>query len=107
MNFRVIIEPSAEADIESAYDWIAETAPMNAARWFNRIQRAIASLDTMPERYSTAPESAAFGYEIRQLIYGNYRVLFIIRENTVHVLHLRHGAQLPMRPGEIQPPEAD
>lgn len=107
MSFRVIIEPSAEADIESAYDWIAEQAPMNAALWFNSIQRSIASLDTMAERYSTAPEDPAFSYEMRQLIHGSYRVLFTIREKSVYVLHVRHGARLPMKPGEIQPPEAD
>jgi plasmid stabilization system protein ParE len=107
MRYRVSIGPSAEADIEEAYDWIAEQSPRNAARWFNGIKKAIESLESMPERYHAAMESPALGYEIRQLIYGNYRVLFTVRDDTVYVLHVRHGARLPIERGEIHPPELE
>ncbi|MCP4545517.1 MAG: type II toxin-antitoxin system RelE/ParE family toxin, partial [bacterium] len=36
--------------------------------------------------------------EIRHLIYGSYRVLYTIDENSVHVLHVRHGARRYLKP---------
>jgi hypothetical protein len=54
----------------------------------------------MPRACSLAPESDYFGREIRQLLYGKrqhkYRILFEIREQTVVVLRVRHGAQRPL-----------
>jgi len=40
-----------------------------------------------------APESAALGVEVRHLVVGSYRVLFVIRQDTVTVLHIRHAAR--------------
>jgi hypothetical protein len=44
-----------------------------------------------------APENDEFEEEIRQILYGKrqhrYRILFTIREQTVIVLHIRHGAR--------------
>jgi plasmid stabilization system protein ParE len=39
-----------------------------------------------------------FDKEIRQLIIGKYRVLFTVELNHVHILHVRHGAQLWLFP---------
>ncbi len=50
-----------------------------------------------------APEAAAFGKEIRHLMYGSsrnaYRVIFLIEEpNRVDVLFVRHGRRDVVRP---------
>ena len=42
------------------------------------------------------------GPEIRQLVLGNYRVLFVVRMSTVFVLHVRHANRRPALPGEIR-----
>ena len=52
-----------------------------------------------------APESATLGLEIRELFYsvgnrGIYRILFAIIREEVAVLHVRHGARLPLGVGE-------
>ena len=100
-RYRVIITPSAERDIEQAYLWIAERDEDAAARWFNRLLDVVNTLETFPERCPVAPESVMLGVEIRQILHGKrqhkYRVLFNVRGKTVNVLHVRHGARLPMR----------
>ena len=58
-----------------------------------------------PERCPLAPESATLGLEIRELFYsvgnrGIYRILFAIIREEVAVLHVRHGARLPLGVGE-------
>jgi plasmid stabilization system protein ParE len=97
MTYRVILQPQAEADIETAYLWKCDNAPQAAARWFAGIVEAINSLDQFPARCPLAPENEHFTQEIRQLLQGPrhdvYRILFTIQADTVHVLHVRHSAQ--------------
>ena len=100
MNYQVITEPQAEAGIHEAFRWIAEDSPTNAFRWEQGLEAAVDSLETFPERCPLAPESEAFGYEIRQLLFGSYRILFTIRGPAVHVLHVRHGARQHLDPSE-------
>lgn len=104
-RWRVVIEGSAERDIEEAYLWLAERAPDAATRWFNSLYNTIASLETFPERCPLAPEADFFQREIRQILHGRrhykFRILFTIGERAVHILHVRRGARL--RLGETTP----
>jgi plasmid stabilization system protein ParE len=65
-----------------------------APKYHNRVR---SPLDQFPARCSLAPENEHFTQEIRQLLHGPrndvYRILFTIQGDTVHVLHVRHGAQ--------------
>jgi plasmid stabilization system protein ParE len=54
-------------------------------------------LERMPFRCPLAPENESHGEEIRQMIYGSYRILFTILAGRVVILHVLHGARLPMR----------
>ena len=97
MTCHVLIQPQAEAEIETAYLWKRDHAPQAATRWFAGIVEAINSLDQFPARCPLAPENEHFPQEIRQLLYGPrhdvYRILFTIQNDAVHVLHIRHSAQ--------------
>ena len=75
MNYRIIIQPRAEREIEAAYRWIAERSPRGAVKWYNGLQKAIQSLSRYPRRCSLAPESEAFDWEIRNfsITLGNWR----------------------------------
>lgn len=96
-RYAVVIESKAATDIAGYARWIAEQgSPMNAIRWVSDIEDAIMALDQFPERCPVAPESDAFDRVIRQLIFKSHRILFTVGTNQVHVLHVRHGAQLPL-----------
>ena len=58
---------------------------------FDRVTR-----DTARALPAGAPEAALTGLEIRQLVYKSHRVLFIVSGREAHVLHVRHGARLPL-----------
>jgi len=109
MKYQLIIQPPALDDLDQAYQWLAERSPLNAARWFNRLVATLETLRTRPERCGLAPESEFVGEEIRQLLYGKrtgvYRVLFVIRQRQVRVLHIRHAARQPLPPEELGLPE--
>jgi len=96
MAFRVEISAEAELDAISILEWlISQHAGDAGLRWFMAMEEAIASLANLPARCTVAPENARFPGEVRQLLYGRkphvYRILFTIRGDTVHVLHIRHG----------------
>jgi len=55
---RVVIESSARHDIDAAYDWIKERAPLAAIKWFNRVDDAIRSLARNPQTGVWLPRRA-------------------------------------------------
>ena len=57
-----------------------------------------------PEAYTLAPESEAVPFEVRQKLYGKYRILFTIQGKRVIVLRVRHAARLPLPPDELGGP---
>jgi plasmid stabilization system protein ParE len=102
MTFRVETTAAAEQDADAILDWLlSQHAGDTGIRWFIALQDAIASLAEFPKRCSLAPESAAFPFEVRHLLYGHpphvYRILFTIETKTVHVLHIRHGRRPPLK----------
>ena len=98
MRYEVLIQPEAEQDIEEAYCWLAEQSPSRAALWYNLLVDAVLSLETLAARCPIAPESPVFQREIRHLVYGAYRILFTIKGNEVHILHVRHSARDHLKP---------
>jgi len=96
MEFRVEISAQAESDADAILEWLtAQHAGEAGERWFNALKAAIASLANFPKRCPLAPEAARFPFEVRQLLYGRkphtYRILFTITDDTVYLLHIRHG----------------
>ncbi len=96
--YTVIIEHPAEEEAERAYLHINEQAPLNAERWWNGLVDAILSLEEMPKRCPLAREDARFDEDIRQLVYKSHRILFTLRGDRVHILHIRHSAMSDVEP---------
>ena len=89
--YKVNIPPSVSAELEDIFEFIARDSVTNAVRWYLKVQEKILSLKENPRRCPVAIESRYRSYEIRHLIVGQYRVLFRIRDDSVEVLHVRHG----------------
>lgn len=100
----VEITALADANLEEIYLRIRKDSPRRAAEWRKTLVKAAQTLERFPERCPLAPESGS-ELEIRQLVYGAYRVLFTVAKDTVYVLHIRHGARQPLRSGETPPEE--
>lgn len=96
------VEPTNKAlvDAGEAYFWINEQSEGAALRWYEGLLKAFRSLEQNTLRCLLAPESAFFEEEIRQLIYGKYRILFTIEGETVFVLRVRHGAREYLKPDD-------
>jgi plasmid stabilization system protein ParE len=97
MIYKVLIQPSAFQEIETSYRWMCDNlSPEVANNWYYDLQDVIASLQKFPNRCSMAPEAPVIGREIRQVWVGKrkkYRALFVIKEDVVAILHVRHSHQ--------------
>ncbi|MBZ5570353.1 MAG: type II toxin-antitoxin system RelE/ParE family toxin [Acidobacteriia bacterium] len=105
MTYNVIITPEAETDLRTAYRYIRSRAPVAASEWIRQARQIAKSLARHPERCPLAPESASFDEPIRELLFGSgnrgtYRFLFVLLDQSVYILHVRHGSMLPLSPGE-------
>lgn len=93
-----IVKLTAEAnkDMEQIYDYIAWSllAPESALNQYNRIAKAVLSLNQMPERcplFDCEPEHSR---GIHKMIIDNYTVCYIIdnSKKEVFVLAVLYGA---------------
>ena len=105
MRYRVIVTPQAESELRSTHNYIRKHAPDAARTWIRGVRREIRSLTRFPERAPLAQESSSFQEPIREILYGRgnrgtYRILFIVIEKSVFILHVRHGSMLPLKPDE-------
>jgi toxin ParE1/3/4 len=91
-RYHVLIHADAEDELDKAYRHITENAPERAARWRRQLLKKAQSLKPVPDRCPKAPEAITLGEDVRHLIVGNYRIVFVIQADTVTVLHIRHGA---------------
>lgn len=99
MGFRVEIAPQAVFDIDSIFETLRRSAPKAARDWLDGLEDAIATLTDMPARCPLAPENDYFHVEIRQLLYGRYRILFTIAApDEVWIVHVRHAARQVLKP---------
>ena len=94
-RYSIELMPTALRAALTAARHIAKDSPQNAARWFAELNRAIDSLDVFPHRCGRAREADFVNEDLRQYIYGFYRIVFSIDEASkiVRVLYIRHSAQ--------------
>lgn len=100
MSYAVEFTDVAELEVRNALLWLMSRAPEQAEAWQEGLERAVLSLSELPGRCRLAPENDAFDAEVRQRLYGAYRILFTLIDadgdgspDTVRILHVRHGAQ--------------
>lgn len=98
-RFRVEPNDDALSDARSAYIWIYEQSPDAADQWYEGLWAAVGSLENNPLRCPLAPENSFFEDEIRQLIFGRYRILFTLFDDSVIVIRVLHGARNYVLPG--------
>ena len=107
MNYDIEFTDVADMEIQNILIWIMGRSPDYADRWQEGLEISINSLTIMPGRCPLAPENNEFDVEVRQLLYGVYRILFMLADadddgesDTVRILHARHGAQQHLRRAE-------
>ena len=84
--------PQALDDLDAICLFIARDAPQIAAVLADRAFRATDRLADYPRSGRIVPELDV--EHIREIILGNYRLIYRIREDQVQVVTVHHGARL-------------
>jgi plasmid stabilization system protein ParE len=103
MAYLVKVSHRAERDLEDIYAAVnAEHSDM-AFQWFNRLERALLTLEESPQRCPVTREDT----QLRHLLYGKkphvYRVIFRVHERPkeVDILHIRRGARKAFKSDDL------
>ena len=91
MARQVVWTETAWRDLEHTADYIAEDSPGYAAAFVQRIRDHAHSLDELAFRGRMVPELGV--PTVRELLVGNYRLLYEVREASIYILGLIHGAR--------------
>ena len=95
--------------MEHIFAWIYQRSPQGAAKWLARWSDVLAELADHPEQFLPAPENNDHDDEMRNVVfktrYGKkYCALYVIRNNTVTVVHIRGPGQDSVSPEDFYQP---
>ena len=97
MNFQVVLTKQAKNDLIRIYQYIAYDlqSPQTAEGQLSRLEKEIASLDVMPERYRVYDHEKWKDRNLRIMSVDHYLVFYIPsqEENTVTVMRIMYGGR--------------
>ena len=97
---KIVWSPLAIERTSEIAVYIAQDNADAAISWINAVFDRADGLKAFPERGRIVPE--AQNEAIRELIYGNYRIIYRLQEKKISILTVRHVKQiLPV--DEIKP----
>jgi toxin ParE1/3/4 len=89
---KIIWSPLAIDRASEIAEYIAQDKPDAAEKWINTIFSKVEQLKSTPEIGRVVPE--ILNDQFRELIYGNYRIIYRIEKKQISVLTIRHGKQI-------------
>lgn len=89
---RIVWSPLAVDRASEIAGYIAQDNPTAAENWINAVFAQVGRLKSLPDRGRIVPEINNDSF--RELIYGNYRIIYRIEEKQVSILTIRHGKQI-------------
>jgi plasmid stabilization system protein ParE len=109
MIYKIILQPRAEADVGQVIGYLSDRSKQGAAAWRKSWNSLLNELRRHPERFSVAPESTDYNDEIRHAFFKTrrgltYRSLFVIADDTVHVIYVRGPGQDLVPPEDLKLP---
>jgi len=93
---KVKFTPSAKTQFLSALSYIREDKPSAAIDFRNRPEKILRRLEDFPESGRIIPECTELPY--REVIISPSRFFYKIKDDTVWIVAVWHGAQLPKGP---------
>jgi plasmid stabilization system protein ParE len=89
---KIIWSPLAIDRASEIARYIAQDKPTAAEKWINTVFSKVEQLKSSPEIGRIVPEIR--NDQFRELIYGNYRIVYRIEKEQISILTIRHGKQI-------------
>jgi toxin ParE1/3/4 len=84
--------PRAVDDLESIGNYIARDSEVYASLFIQNILTIIRHIPEFPTSGRIVPEYN--NKELREKIYGNYRIVYRIQHETIEIVAIHHGARI-------------
>ena len=84
--------PLAMERVAEIASYIADDNPLAAEKWIHRVFARVGQLGTLPESGRETPETSR--PEIREINWGNYRIIYRVEPRQVSILTVRHSRQI-------------
>jgi toxin ParE1/3/4 len=89
---KIIWSPLAIDRASEIAEYISLDKPIAAEKWITTVFSKVEQLASSPEIGRVVPEIGSDRF--RELIYGNYRIIYCIEKKQVSVLTIRHDKQI-------------
>ncbi|MBL7180935.1 MAG: type II toxin-antitoxin system RelE/ParE family toxin [Desulfobacterales bacterium] len=89
---RIIWSPLAVERAAEIAEHISRDNPTAAERWIDTVFSKVEQLKSFPESGRIVPEINS--KDFRELIYGNYRIIYRAEKTQASILTIRHGKQI-------------
>lgn len=89
---RVLWSPVALERVEEIFEVIRWDKPGAAQRWVEKLFETVEGLSELPRQGRVVPEVGR--EDVRELLVGNYRVIYRVEERVVNILTVRQGRRL-------------
>jgi len=87
---KILWTKSAKFHLTKLHEYISRDSKYYANVFALRIKKAVLRLEKFPESGRIIPE---IGNEnIREIVYGSYRIMYEIRGETVYITQIIHGS---------------
>jgi toxin ParE1/3/4 len=93
---KVSFTPAARKEYLAALAYIREDNPAAANKFLERAEKVLSRLEQFPESGRIIPEFPELPY--REVVISPYRSFYRFKGETVWVVAVWHGAQLPQEP---------
>jgi len=84
--------PLAISRLSEVAKYISLDNPVTAQRWVNKVFAQVEKLSEFPGRGRMVPEVG--DKTIREIISGNYRIIYRLKDQEISILTLRHVKQV-------------
>jgi plasmid stabilization system protein ParE len=88
----IIWSPLAIERASEIAEYIAQDKPSAAEKWIDTVFTKVETLKSAPEIGRVVPEIR--NSQLRELIYGNHRIIYRIEKKQISILTIRHGTQI-------------
>lgn len=89
---KLIWSPLAIDRVAEISQYIAQDSLNAAEKWINSTFRIVERLEQFPESGRIVPEIRQDDF--REIIHGNYRIIYKIEAERISILTVRHGKQI-------------
>lgn len=99
----MLLAPRLEDDIEQhmarlrALEERGEIREGYAEAWYSTFEKTLVELRTLAERHPWAPERDAWGRDVRNALFADDRILYLVVDDQVWAMRVRHQRQEQLR----------